>query len=84
MLVRHTATGAWQHDGCVAGSWLSLSLILCPGDRASARIGMQLGGTRVITLAGWIEFGTLLGPEETPGWCCSLAGLLLAWTSNAL
>ena len=30
-----------------------------------------------------VEFGTLLGPEETPVWCF-LVGPFLAWPPNAL
>ena len=67
--------------------WGLLSLIphLIKQSRAGGCGGVGVAGWNIALLvrtcacgdAGGL--GTLLGPEETPGWCCSLAGLLLAW-----
>ena len=69
MLVRHTATvRAVARVSWVL--WLSLSLILCSRDRAPLLV------ERGWSTAGWntiisedlrTRFGTLLGPEKTPG-----------------
>jgi hypothetical protein len=80
VLVRHTAT-VRTSSGCSCVTGVVVVLIsdsALRGSRFGAG-GVQLGGTRSSATTRRTKFGTLLGPEETPGWCCSLAGLLLIW-----